>query len=364
MCHSVLASLLGLFICLSTQAQTFLTYKNVAYDTISGVDPGLLSMDVYVPRGGRIELPVVMYVHGGGWQGGDRANVDSLAKAFTDSAWVFVSVNYRLSPACPPCDLTSTSAVRSPIHARDVAKAIAFVKAGIGRYNGDGRRICLLGSEAGGHLVLLVATNGEFLQAAGVNASTIRAVCSMGALVYDVPKTIKWATGDAQSVLLNAFGSDSVEHRRASPIHHLSEAHVYPPMLCYAGGDAMRGALSGFADSCVVHSRLCTTSLRANIDSIRVFFRAAVPLAPLSVDDVDVARCTVRPNPARDVLMIDGMFASGTITLMDLVGRELRSMVCNEGTVQFAVPQGLPSGVYMLRYESELRVMLQPIVIE
>jgi len=67
MCRSVLASLLGHFVCRSAHAQTFLTYKNVAYDTISGVDAaGLLSMDVYAPRGGRIELPVVMYVHGGG----------------------------------------------------------------------------------------------------------------------------------------------------------------------------------------------------------------------------------------------------------------------------------------------------------
>jgi len=82
--RSVLAALLSLVACYSMQAQTYLTYKNVAYDTVSGVDERLLSMDVYVPKGDRIELLVVIYVNGGGWQGGDSSNVDSLAKAFTE----------------------------------------------------------------------------------------------------------------------------------------------------------------------------------------------------------------------------------------------------------------------------------------
>lgn len=365
MCRSVLASFLGLFVCLSASAQTFLTYKNVAYDTISGVNEGLLSVDVYVPRGGRIELPVVMYVHGGGWQGGDRANVDSLAKAFTDSAWVFVSVNYRLSPACPPCDLTSDTAVRSPMHARDVAKAIAFVKARIGRYNGDGRRICLLGDEAGGHAVLLVCTNGEFLESQGVAASNIRAACTTRALLYEVPRTIAASTGDERSLFLNAFGSDSVEHLRASPADHLQQAHTYPPLLCYSGmGDVEVQRLRAFSDSCLKYNRTLATAAVPNIDSIRVFFRAAVPLAPLWVDDADVTSYAVRPNPAHDVLTIDGMVAGGKITLLDLVGRERRTIECNEGTVQFMLPSGLPSAVYLLRCERGSRVAIHPIVIE
>jgi acetyl esterase/lipase len=361
----VLAALTFLLVCLNTQAQTYLTYKNVAYDTISGVDEGLLSMDVYVPKGGRIELPVVMYVHGGGWQGGDKASVDSLAKAFTDSAWVFVSVNYRLAPACPPCDTITSSAVRATVEARDVAKAIAFVKARIGRYNGDGRRICLLGDEAGGHLVLLVSTNGEYLQAVGVDASTVRAVCSTGCPIYDVPQTIRFATGDERSLLLNAFGSDAVEQRRASPIHHLAEGHAYPPMLCYAGESAtLRTRCNTFADSCVVHQRTITTSGIPNIDSIRVFFRAAVPLAPLSVQDAETASFVVRPNPVRDVITIDGMVGSGRITLLDMVGRELGAVDHVDGVVQFMLPHGLPSAMYVLRIEHAQRVVVQPVMVE
>lgn len=361
----VLAALLSLVACCSMQAQTYLAYKNVAYDTISGVDERLLSMDVYVPKGGRIELPVVMYVHGGGWQGGDKANVDSLAKAFTDSAWVFVSVNYRLAPACPPCDTTSSTAVRATIEARDVAKAIAFVKARIGRYNGDGRRICLLGDEAGGHLALLVATNSEFLQAHGVASSNVKAVCTVATTLYNVPLSISTSTGSMHSLYLNAFGTDPVEYMRTSPADHLTEARSYAPLLCYsdtaAGG---QGALSAFADSCMKAGRSIKTGTMANIDTIRVFFRAAVPLAPLSVHDGDVPPFTVRPNPARDVVTVDGVNAGGRLTLVDVVGREIQTMEHIEGTVRFTVPSGLPSAVYLLRYESGSQVVVQSIMIE
>lgn len=365
MIRSVLAALLGLLVCLNTQAQTYLTYKNVAYDTISGVDEGLLSMDVYVPKGGRIELPVVMYVHGGGWQGGDRANVDSLAKAFTDSAWVFVSLNYRLAPACPPCDLTSPSAVRAPLQARDVAKAIAAVKARIGRYNGDGRRICLLGDDAGGHLALLVCTNGEFLRSVAVDASTVRAVCSTGAPLYDVSRTIESTAGDERSLFENVFGSDTVEQQRMSPIDHLAEDHRYPPMLCYSGdATPLRARLATFADSCVAHERAIITDVIPNIDTIRVFFRAAVPLAPLSVQEDAMALLTVRPNPAHDVITIDGVVAHSRVSVLDVLGRELGSMENGDGSVQFQLPRGLPSSVVFVRYEHDARVVVQPVVIE
>lgn len=351
MIRSVLAALLGFLVCLNTQAQTYLTYKNVAYDTISGVDEGLLSMDVYVPRGGRIELPVVMYIHGGGWQGGDKANVDSLAKAFTDSAWVFVSLNYRLVPAT--------------VEARDVAKAIAVVKARIGRYNGDGRRICLLGDEAGGHLALLVCTNGEFLQTVGVDASTVRAVCSTGAPLYDVSRTIETATGDERSLFVNAFGSDTAEQRRVSPIDHLAEDHRYPPMLCYSGeAIPFRARLAAFADSCAAHERAIITDVIPNIDSIRVFFRAAVPLAPLSVQDDAITLLTVRPNPVHDVITIDGVVANSKVTVLDVLGRELGSMEHVDGSVQFVLPRGLPSSVVLVRYDHGARVVVQPVVIE
>src|SRR5687768_14704801 len=52
-------------------------FKNQQYAKISGVDPNLLSLDVYAPseRSAK-KLPVLVMVHGGGWQKGDKSNTD------------------------------------------------------------------------------------------------------------------------------------------------------------------------------------------------------------------------------------------------------------------------------------------------
>src|SRR5262245_33161488 len=55
-------------------------------------------LDVYSPRDAK-NSPVVFWIHGGGWQTGDKAaGVQTKADAFVDKGFVFVSTNYRLLP--------------------------------------------------------------------------------------------------------------------------------------------------------------------------------------------------------------------------------------------------------------------------
>ena len=54
-------------------------------------------LDVYAPDGAK-NLPVVFWIHGGGWQSGDKAMVAQKPKAFMDAGFVFVSINHRLLP--------------------------------------------------------------------------------------------------------------------------------------------------------------------------------------------------------------------------------------------------------------------------
>src|SRR4051812_5593518 len=69
-------------------------------------------LDVYSPAGAK-DLPVVVWIHGGGWQAGDKTDVQVKPQAFNDKGFVFVSVNYRLLP-----DVDMGTIVR------DVAKAV------------------------------------------------------------------------------------------------------------------------------------------------------------------------------------------------------------------------------------------------
>src|SRR5688572_20916579 len=54
-------------------------------------------LDVYSPAGAK-NLPVVFWIHGGGWQAGDKKDVQLKPKAFAEKGFVFVSTNYRLLP--------------------------------------------------------------------------------------------------------------------------------------------------------------------------------------------------------------------------------------------------------------------------
>src|SRR5947209_19933243 len=54
-------------------------------------------LDIYSPAGAK-DLPVVFWIHGGGWQIGDKKDVQLKPQAFNDRGFVFVSINYRLLP--------------------------------------------------------------------------------------------------------------------------------------------------------------------------------------------------------------------------------------------------------------------------
>ena len=72
-------------------------------------------LDVYAPDGAK-NLPVVFWIHGGGWQAGDKSMVGVKPKAFTEAGFVFVSIDYRLLPAVDMTALTG-----------DVATALGWV---------------------------------------------------------------------------------------------------------------------------------------------------------------------------------------------------------------------------------------------
>src|SRR5437763_11588552 len=72
-------------------------------------------LDVYSPAGAK-NLPVVFWIHGGGWQTGDKTDVQLKPRAFNDRGFVFVSADYRLLP-----DVDMGTIVR------DVARAVRWV---------------------------------------------------------------------------------------------------------------------------------------------------------------------------------------------------------------------------------------------
>src|SRR5215207_7608136 len=85
--------LLVLALISAARAQTI--KKDIPY---AGEQDEKRTLDVYSPADAK-DLPVVFWIHGGGWQAGDKSDVKLKPQWFMGKGFVFVSINYRLWPA-------------------------------------------------------------------------------------------------------------------------------------------------------------------------------------------------------------------------------------------------------------------------
>lgn len=127
------------------------TIPNIAYATLNG-SPQLL--DLYLPQGIDGALPVIIWLHGGGWRVGDRKLAPDLSCYFAKLGFAMVSIDYRLS-----------GEALFPAQIHDVKTAIRWVRETADQYGFDRERIGLWGSSAGGHLAALAGvTEGNVLE--------------------------------------------------------------------------------------------------------------------------------------------------------------------------------------------------------
>lgn len=211
------------------------------YKVINGVDPDLLSLDVYYNTATESKKPVVIWVHGGGWSIGDKGNqITDKVNLFQSLNYVFVSINYRLSPV--PFELGNPDRIMYPTHNLDVAEAIKWVVDNIAEYGGDPDKIALLGHSAGAHLVALTGTNPTFLANVGLHLSNLKGVAAIDTEGYNVPNQIQ----DNNDLYLNAFGSDPNLNRQASPLFNIESGVTltYPNFFIAKRGSPRRIAIA------------------------------------------------------------------------------------------------------------------------
>jgi arylformamidase len=207
-----------------TQSTAMESHLDVQYKSLPGVNPKYLSLDIYGPQDGSV-LPVMIFVHGGAWSLGDKSQVDLKPDFFVQSGFVFVSVNYRLSPAYP-----------FPAQAEDVASAVAWVHNNIANYGGDPAKMILMGHSAGAHLVALVATDAQFLQAEGSGLNVLKAVIPLDTQAYDLTEVIGDSPQETK-IYTGVFGTDPSGWKSASPVNYISAGKGIPPMaVAYSGG--------------------------------------------------------------------------------------------------------------------------------
>jgi len=210
----------------------------VEYKNIEGVAPDLLSLDIYYYKNVKTLKPVVIYIHGGGWFEGDKKNKLYNKKSFFSSlGYIFVSVNYRLSPST--FDL-APGRIMYPVHNNDVADAARWIYDNIGNYGGDREKIVLIGHSAGAHLVSLTGTHEGFLPERGIPLNAIKGVASIDTEGYDVGAN----AGSGSKIYINAFGTDPVVWKDASPIYNIYPGKDYPAFFIAKRGTAKRMGLA------------------------------------------------------------------------------------------------------------------------
>ncbi|HKI18963.1 MAG TPA: family 16 glycoside hydrolase [Isosphaeraceae bacterium] len=228
-------------------------------------------LDVYSPPGAK-DRPVVFWIHGGGWQAGDKSSVQIKPKAFTDKGFVFVSTNYRLLPHVEMVTIVG-----------DIAKSIRWVHDHIAEYGGDPRRLLVMGHSAGAQLAALVCTDDRYLKAEGLSLAIIKGCVPVDGDTYDVPAIIETAEtrrrvhGLPQATYghREKFGNDPAKHRDLSAVTHVARDKGIPPFLIMhvaehpdTGAQAQRlaGVLNGAGVPVRVFGARESTHNRINAD--------------------------------------------------------------------------------------------------
>jgi acetyl esterase/lipase len=130
------------------------SFADVVFATPPGYRP--LRLDLYRPRDVSRARPLVIYIHGGGWQSGHTrhagafANWPAVLAALAARGYVVASIEYRLSGEAP-----------FPAAIDDVRAAIRWLRTQAKEQGIDGSRVLLWGGSAGGQLAALAAMQCE-----------------------------------------------------------------------------------------------------------------------------------------------------------------------------------------------------------
>jgi len=174
-------------------------------------------VDVFLPKKRlRKTCPGVILIHGGGWQSGDKSQMQAIGETLAGYGYVAFSVEYRLSLEA-----------KYPEAVYDLKAAIRWIRANAAQFNLDTGKIASLGTSAGGQLAtLLGVTNGDInFEGLGRGnsqfSSAIQAVVNIdGTLAFRHPESVE---GKAASNWLDGTYEENPRNwEEAAPLNHVT----------------------------------------------------------------------------------------------------------------------------------------------
>jgi len=213
--HGLIWCVTLLFLAAPLLAADLRTERDLSYAEPKNVRQ---TLDVYAPREGKGH-PVMFWIHGGGWQHGDKAEVSTKPQAFVDRGYVFVSTNYRLHPEVSIGQM-----------AGDVAKALRWTRDHAREYGGDPDTLFVMGHSAGAQLAALICTDERYLKAEGLSLSQVKACIPVDGDTYDVPLQVATVEERRANSYRMKFG-DPESQKFLSPLTHVVKGRRRPPFL-------------------------------------------------------------------------------------------------------------------------------------
>jgi len=192
-----------------------------------------MHLDLYLPKNGAGPFPAVVYIHGGGWQNGNRLAFRRQAAYLATKGYAGACIEYRLS-----------GEAKYPAALYDSKAAVRWVRANAAKYNIDPNRIAAAGGSAGGHLVALLGTTADLPAYEGTEGATgvssrVAAVAAFNPAV-DLTGFDKNLATDAENTIARFLGASYNANpqlwKDASPTFHV-DAKSAPTLFLHGDVD-------------------------------------------------------------------------------------------------------------------------------
>ena len=227
----------------------------------------LLDLILPAKRAGKGPLPVIAFIHGGGWRNGNKSSgVNRVAGLVRTGSYVGVSIGYRL-----------TGEAIWPAQIHDCKAAIRWLRGNAKKHGMDPDKIAVWGSSAGGHLVSMLGSTGGARELEGKlgkhlgQSSRVSAVVNYygpSALLQmdDHPGKMKHnAPNSPESLLVGAPIQEAKEKtRQVSPLTHVSEDDA--PHLHVHG---TKDPLVPFHQSQIYHAALKKAGVESTLITVK-----------------------------------------------------------------------------------------------
>jgi acetyl esterase/lipase len=197
------------------EAVTVTVLRDVPYKSGEGLsegERGRCKLDVYLPAE-KGDWPVMVWFHGGGLTGGDKAKgTELVARYWAQQGVAVVSANYRLSPK-----------VKFPAYLEDGAAAVRWAKEHMGTHGANVNRLFVGGHSAGAYMALMIGLDNRYLAKEGLK------LADLAGLVPVSGQTMTHFTVRVE----RGLDKDRVIADEAAPVHFAGNDG--PPMLLLMG---------------------------------------------------------------------------------------------------------------------------------